>query len=104
MLRAFFVIFILCTIAILAVLGFRGQKKAQSRRRKFSLTWCDNRKCAHRRRSIFLLMARSAFASSWHGPRRLRNAESKDRGLAARHGRRRRAGRSAHADRLQCRN
>ena len=29
MLRAFFVIFILCTIAILAVLGFRGQKSTQ---------------------------------------------------------------------------
>ena len=29
MLRAFFVIFILCTIATLAVLGFRGQKGTQ---------------------------------------------------------------------------
>ena len=55
MLRAFFVIFILCTIATLAVLGFRG-KKVRNRRLRFSLTWCDNPKCAHRRRSIFLLM------------------------------------------------
>ncbi len=70
MLRGFFVIFVLCMIAMVAVLGFRGQK---------------------------------SFASSWHGPSRLRNAETEDGGLTARHDRRR-AGGSAYEDRFQCRN
>ena len=53
-------------IAIVAVFGFRGQKST-GRRSKFFPTWCDNRKCARRRRSIFCRWTRSASAGRWHG-------------------------------------
>ena len=104
MLRAFFVIFILCTIATLAVLGFRGQKGTQPPFEVFPDMV---------RQPKVRAQAPLDFFADGRGPRLpvagtvpvgYEMPETKDRELAARHARRRRAGGSAHADRLQCRN
>jgi hypothetical protein len=55
MLRAFFVIFILCTIAMLAVLGFRGEKGTKPPFELFP-DMVRQPKVRAQARSIFLLM------------------------------------------------
>jgi hypothetical protein len=82
MLRGFFVIFVLCTIAMLAVLGFRGQKSTKPPSEIFPDMV---------RQPKVRAQAPLDFFADGRGPR-LPVAGTVP------------AGGSAHADRLQCRN
>ncbi len=103
MLRAFFVIFILCTIAMLAVLGFRGQKRHKPPFEIFPDMVRQPKVRAQAPLDFFAdgrgprLPVAGTVPVGYEMPKP--KTEGSPPGMA-----RRRAGGSAHADRLQCRN
>jgi hypothetical protein len=103
MLRAFFVIFILCTIATLAVLGFRGQKGTQPPFEIFPDMVRQPKVRAQAPLDFFAdgrgprLPVAGTVPVGYEMPKP--KTEGSPPGMD-----RRRAGGSAHADRLQCRN